>query len=242
MGGEYGAAMVYISEIAGKEHRVFYTGLLQCTVDAGLLLALSLVMVLQATLTTCEFGGTGARGIVFEGRDGVGSRGCAPCGAAAVLEVLHPAGGTRFSLFACWRISLFASWRKRSRLHPHHACPCACARPADEMDIWGWRIPFFLAFFTALLGFWLRRGMPEPHAFLEAARRERQRPSSVFSKRQLTLLGEGAEWEAAPGGAGEGGDSAARDADSVEAAKRCVHARQGQGQGLGHASWVACRE
>jgi hypothetical protein len=35
---------------------------------------------------------------------------------------------------------------------------------------WGWRVPFLCAFATALLGAALRRGMPEPHAFLEAAR------------------------------------------------------------------------
>jgi hypothetical protein len=38
------------------------------------------------------------------------------------------------------------------------------------MLTWGWRIPFFCAFLTALLGAFLRRSMPEPHAFLTAAR------------------------------------------------------------------------
>jgi hypothetical protein len=49
---------------------------------------------------------------------------------------------------------------------------------------WGWRVPFLCAFATALLGAALRRRMPEPHAFLEAARRARE----------------------AAGGGGEGGD------------------------------------
>lgn len=39
-------------------------------------------------------------------------------------------------------------------------CPAA--------QVWGWRIPFALSFFTALMGAYLRQGMPEPHAFLEA--------------------------------------------------------------------------
>lgn len=38
------------------------------------------------------------------------------------------------------------------------------------MLVWGWRIPFLLAFLTAILGFVLRLGMPEPKAFLAAAR------------------------------------------------------------------------
>lgn len=42
------------------------------------------------------------------------------------------------------------------------------------MQVWGWRIPFLLAFFTALLGFYLRMGLPEPKAFLHAARAEKQ--------------------------------------------------------------------
>jgi MFS family permease len=41
------------------------------------------------------------------------------------------------------------------------------------MLVWGWRIPFLLAFFTAVLGFVLRLGMPEPKAFLAAARAEK---------------------------------------------------------------------
>jgi len=42
------------------------------------------------------------------------------------------------------------------------------------MLIWGWRIPFCLAFGTAILGYWLRAGLPEPKAFLNAARAEKE--------------------------------------------------------------------
>lgn len=48
-------------------------------------------------------------------------------------------------------------------------------------------LPPSLPFSTA--GFWLRSGMPEPHAFLEAARRERLHSCRTFSKRQLSLAG-----------------------------------------------------
>jgi len=41
------------------------------------------------------------------------------------------------------------------------------------MLTWGWRVPFLCAFATALLGAALRRNMPEPHAFLTAARKAR---------------------------------------------------------------------
>lgn len=76
------------------------------------------------------------------------------------------------------------------------------------MEVWGWRIPFILAFFTAVLGIWMRRGMPEPHAFLEAARREGCIPSARFSQRQLKLVGgASAGW-----GAGAGADVEASEA------------------------------
>ena len=45
---------------------------------------------------------------------------------------------------------------------------------AENMLIWGWRIPFILASLTAILGYFLRRGMPEPAAFLAAARAEKK--------------------------------------------------------------------
>lgn len=42
------------------------------------------------------------------------------------------------------------------------------------MLVWGWRIPFLLAFCTAILGYYLRSGLPEPKAFLRAARAEKE--------------------------------------------------------------------
>jgi hypothetical protein len=38
---------------------------------------------------------------------------------------------------------------------------------------WGWRIPFLLAAFSAVLGYFMRRGMPEPTTFLEAYAKDR---------------------------------------------------------------------
>lgn len=42
------------------------------------------------------------------------------------------------------------------------------------MQVYGWRIPFLLAFCTAVLGYWLRAGLPEPKTFLAAARAEKE--------------------------------------------------------------------
>lgn len=54
------------------------------------------------------------------------------------------------------------------------AAPSPPPAAADDMQVWGWRIPFLLAFSTALLGYFMRRGMPEPKAFLAAARAEKE--------------------------------------------------------------------
>lgn len=92
MGGEFGSAVIYISELAHKTRRGTFVAVLQMSVNAGMIIATLLVMLLQNTLST------------------------------------------------------------------------------DAMLNWGWRVPFLCASATALLGAFLRKGMPEPHAFLTAAR------------------------------------------------------------------------
>lgn len=39
--------------------------------------------------------------------------------------------------------------------------------PEDQLLSWGWRIPFFLSFFVVIVGFWVRRSLPETPAFEE---------------------------------------------------------------------------
>jgi len=51
VGGEYGAAATYMSEMAGRRHRGFLSSLQMTTVVVGQLLALGLLMLLQRTLT-----------------------------------------------------------------------------------------------------------------------------------------------------------------------------------------------
>ncbi|KIZ07913.1 Alpha-ketoglutarate permease [Monoraphidium neglectum] len=92
MGGEFGSAVIYISELAPKDRRGAFVATLQMSVNIGMMLATILVMLLQNTLTP------------------------------------------------------------------------------DAMLAWGWRVPFLCAFTTALLGAALRSTMPEPKAFLTAAR------------------------------------------------------------------------
>jgi MFS family permease len=92
MGGEFGSAVIYISELAHKDRRGAFVATLQMSVNVGMVVATLLVMLLQNTLSL------------------------------------------------------------------------------DAMLAWGWRIPFLCAFVTALLGAALRSTMPEPKAFLTAAR------------------------------------------------------------------------
>ena len=163
-----------------------------------------------------------------------------------------------------------------------------------NMEVWGWRIAFALSSCTALLGAYLRRGMPEPHAFLEVRMQEgreslhaqlphvqlphasgcaraaqallngggrppppclllqpaplpmaalvplqamriaRRRASSAFSQRQLKLLGEGEGWEAAPRVPSKKQVlHSAKQVHEPAAAKRCA------GTGMAAAGWCA---
>ena len=51
VGGEYGASAVYLSEMAGRERRGFYSSFQYVTLIAGQLAALSVLLVLQAVLS-----------------------------------------------------------------------------------------------------------------------------------------------------------------------------------------------
>ncbi|KAL4444980.1 hypothetical protein ABPG77_004030 [Micractinium sp. CCAP 211/92] len=96
MGGEFGPAIIYLSELAPVSWRGRLVACLQMAVNVGMILATLLVMLLENTTTSYE------------------------------------------------------------------------------MQVWGWRIPFCLAFLTAMLGYWLRRGLPEPKTFLAAVRSEQE--------------------------------------------------------------------
>jgi MHS family alpha-ketoglutarate permease-like MFS transporter len=51
LGGEYGASAVYLSEMAGRRHRGFWSSFQYVTLISGQLVSLALLLVLQAVLT-----------------------------------------------------------------------------------------------------------------------------------------------------------------------------------------------
>ena len=54
VGGEYGASAIYLSEMAGKRHRGFYSSFQYVTLIMGQLLALGVLLLLQRTMTPAE--------------------------------------------------------------------------------------------------------------------------------------------------------------------------------------------
>lgn len=94
VGGEYGTSATYMSEIAAKEHRGFYSGILYVTLVMGQLLALGVLLVLQFVFLT-----------------------------------------------------------------------------AEQLDAWGWRIPFFIGALAALVALYLRRNLAETEAFTHSKAR-----------------------------------------------------------------------
>ena len=87
MGGEYGVSATYLSEMASRKHRGFWSGIFYSTLIAGQLLAMGVLLVLTAVLTP------------------------------------------------------------------------------EQMQAWGWRVPFYMGGALALAVFWLRRGMDETPSF-----------------------------------------------------------------------------
>ena len=113
MGGEYGTSATYLSEMAGRKNRGFWSGVFYMTLIMGQL------------------------------------------GAALTLNLLH------------WVMS------------------------PDQLQAWGWRIPFFVGGALAVAVFWIRRGMDETPSF---ARRGAERASTLmlFAKHpraSLTVIG-----------------------------------------------------
>jgi MFS family permease len=154
MGGEFGSAIIYISELANPGKRGFFVALLQSCVNIGMILATLLVMLLQNTLSEREWarlwgGLNDGAGRCLSGK-AASARGHEWRGLCGRSKQRRPSG-----------------WAADHR-RPLPAPPLPPA--AEAMLEWGWRVPFLCAFATALLGAGLRRGMPEPHAFLEAAR------------------------------------------------------------------------
>ena len=61
LGGEYGASAVYLSEMAGRKHRGFWSSFQYVTLISGQLVSLALLLVLQACLTSAQMEAWGWR-------------------------------------------------------------------------------------------------------------------------------------------------------------------------------------
>ncbi|NWK96555.1 alpha-ketoglutarate permease [Sphingobium lactosutens] len=61
IGGEYGASATYLSEMAGKSRRGFYSSFQYVTLIAGQLVAICVLLLLQATLTEAQLDAWGWR-------------------------------------------------------------------------------------------------------------------------------------------------------------------------------------
>lgn len=92
----------------------------------GLLLAVSLVMLLEAAISSGEW-------------------------PAKRRRRLGAAGG---ALACCAAARCQAGALLGTGLTPLAGCPDPPGPAAEDMLVWGWRIPFLLAFFSALLGGW----------------------------------------------------------------------------------------
>ena len=113
MGGEYGTSATYVSEMAGRKNRGFWSGIFYMTLILGQL------------------------------------------GAALMLNLLH------------------------------------AVMPQDQLQTWGWRIPFFVGGALAIAVFWIRRGMDETPSF---ARKGAERASTLMlfarhPRASLTVIG-----------------------------------------------------
>ncbi len=95
VGGEYGASATYLSEVAGKARRGFWSSFHYVTLILGQLIALCVLIILQRTMS------------------------------------------------------------------------------AEDLQAWGWRIPFFIGAGLAVVVFWIRLGLSETDSFTNAAGQKR---------------------------------------------------------------------
>lgn len=97
---------------------------------------------------------------------------------------------------------------------------------------WGWRIPFLLAAGTAVLGYFMRRGLPEPKAFLAAARAERAAAAAAATEAPATDGGVTASVSIASPADAKAGKGAVAAADSSVGAGDAEDAVDGEAGAL----------
>lgn len=114
VGGEYGTSATYLSEMATKEQRGFYSSFQYVTLISGQLIALGVLIALQQTLST------------------------------------------------------------------------------EQLESWGWRVPFFIGAFCAVAALYLRRGMEETESFTQKKDKPKEsllRTLLRYPKEVLTVVG-----------------------------------------------------
>ena len=74
LGGEYGSSATYLSEMAGSERRGFWSSFQYVTLIAGQLLALALLLLLQAAMGEAALEGVGLADRLRAGRGPCGRR------------------------------------------------------------------------------------------------------------------------------------------------------------------------
>ncbi|XXF08893.1 MFS transporter [Pseudomonas sp. D1-3] len=113
VGGEYGTSATYLSEMATKERRGFFSSFQYVTLISGQLIALAVLIILQQTLTV------------------------------------------------------------------------------EQLETWGWRVPFVIGAFCAVVALYLRRGMEETDSFkkTEAPKENIMRTLMRHPKELLTVVG-----------------------------------------------------
>lgn len=116
MGGQYGVSATYLSEVADRERRGFWSSFQVVTAVAGQLIALAILLILQRTLS-------------------------------------H-----------------------------------------EDLQNWGWRIPFFIGAALALFVFFIRRGLAETESYLNAKAQGAQAPRTIdllttYRRQSLITIG-----------------------------------------------------
>jgi MFS transporter, MHS family, alpha-ketoglutarate permease len=127
VGGEYGASATYLSEMAGRRHRGFWTSFQYVTLIMGQLLALGVLLVLQRVLTAAQLDAWGWR-IPFV----IG-------GACALVAVALRRGMVETEAF---------THAAPTEAHPTSALASLLAHPRAVMTVFGLTAGGALAFYT----------------------------------------------------------------------------------------------
>lgn len=102
--------------------------------------------------------------------------------AASTTFLVESAGEGRRGLFASFQ---YVSTTVGQLIASGLAAVLASNLANDDMEAWGWRIPFVVGAVIALVGFWIRRGADETHselANIEAGKAERPKLFEALKK------------------------------------------------------------